>query len=140
MAASPRHPARAVCVRKRDQDIVISDLSRRVYGLTDAANFLPIENAMVKRNNDLRLTRRGGGRFNPQQRGYERTMNSSRPIMHRRTPHAMVDADRWGDVATSNGGSAAGLRCIDNRFTLHIHLRRVCLVDLTTPNKQRRSP
>lgn len=33
MAASPRHPARAVCVRKRDQDIVISDLSCRVNGL-----------------------------------------------------------------------------------------------------------
>ena len=127
-------------VRQRDQNVFLSDCRRGMNRAANCVHFFRIENAVVERDDHLRLTGRRRVRLNPQQRGLQRTMDSGGPVMQGSAPHPMVNADRRGDLAPRDGGPAAGLRCVNDGDLLHLRLRRVCLLDSKAPNTRQQGP
>ena len=113
-------------VRHCDQNIFVANLRCRLNGLPDVPRLLRIENAVIERKNEQLFPDRGHSGFQPEQRRFERSMDSSRAFMQGSAPHAMINADRWCNIAPSDGGAASGLGR-SNDF--HALLQRVCIVD-----------
>lgn len=81
-------------------------------GLSHGIHFTAIKDAMVERSHRHRSRLAAKG-FKPEHGGQERLVHSLGPVVHGGAPHAVVDADRRGDVAAGDAGAAAGLRSGD---------------------------
>jgi hypothetical protein len=75
--------------------------------IADTVQLLRIEDAVIEPQKDLRIAQGRQERFEPQKRRLQGAMDTRGTIMKRRTPHAMVDPDRRGDIAAYNRRAAS---------------------------------